>query len=313
MNHTIGERHPIFEGIDMGIGAWSWGDRLFWGYGGTYGEEDVRASYETSLELGIRFIDTAEIYAQGTSESMLGKFMQTSEFPLIVATKFMPYPWRLRRADLLRALKNSLTRLKMEQVELYQIHQPLPPVKPEVWMEAMVEAFQAGLIKAVGVSNYDRAWMQRAHDRLVQDGIGLASNQVEYHLLNRSVEKNGLLKHCEDLGICLISYSPLAMGVLTGKYTPENPLRGIRGGKYSARYLAQVQPLIKLLIKTGNDVGGKSASQVALNWLICKGTLPIPGVKTARQAQDNGGALGWRLSDDQVAALDEMSDRVMQR
>lgn len=313
MNHFSGENSSIFEGIELGIGAWAWGDRLFWGYGRGYGEEDVRAAFDVSLEMGVRFIDTAEAYGQGASETLLGKFLQTVDVPISVATKFMPFPWRLRRADLLRSLKNSLVRLRAQQVDLYQIHQPLPPVKPEVWMEAMIEAYQAGLIKAIGVSNYDRSWMQRAHDRLVQDGIGLAANQVEYHLLNRSVEKNGLLRHCQDLGIRLISYSPLASGVLTGKYSPERPLHGIRAGKYNGRYLAQIQPLIRLLIKTGNDIGGKSASQVALNWLICKGTLPIPGAKNAAQARENAGAVGWRLTDEQIAALDEMSDQVLQR
>jgi len=165
----------------------------------------------------------------------------------------------------------------------------------------------------VGVSNYDRGLMQRAHDHLVSEGIGLASNQVEYHLLNRDVEKNGLLKHCAELGTRLIAYSPLGSGILTGKYTPENPPRGIRGSRYNSRYLAQVQPLLKLLGKIGNDVGGKSAGQVAINWLICKGTLPIPGVKSAQQAIQNAGAAGWRLSDDQVAALDEMSDAVLKK
>jgi aryl-alcohol dehydrogenase-like predicted oxidoreductase len=310
MTDETPQRHPVLQGIDYGIGTWSWGDRLYWGYGRGYSDADIRAAFDHCIEAGVRLFDTAEVYGQGRSETLLGQLLRESGAQVAVATKFMPYPWRLRRKALLRALRGSLNRLGMQQVDLYQIHWPMPPLTVETWMDAMVEAAQNGMIKAVGVSNYDRNQMQRAYDALVRNGVPLASNQVEYSLINRKIEKNGLLQHCLDLGVTCIAYSPIGMGLLTGKYTPENPPKGMRGGKYNTNFLAAIQPLVKLLARIGNERGGKSAAQVAINWTICKGALPIPGVKNMAQADQNTGAAGWRLTEAEVAALDEMSDRV---
>lgn len=306
------QRHPLLQGIDIGIGTWAWGDRLYWGYGRGYSDVEIRAAFDRCLEAGVRLFDTAEVYGQGQSETLLGRFLRESAAQVMVATKFMPYPWRLRRKDLLRALRGSLNRLGMQQVDLYQIHWPMPPLTVETWMEAMVEAQQNGMIQAVGVSNYDRGQMQRAYDALVRNGVPLASNQVEYSLINRTIEKNGLLQHCHDLGVTCIAYSPIGMGLLTGKYTPENPPKGMRGGKYNAHFLASIQPLLKLLARIGNERGGKTAAQVAINWTIAKGALPIPGVKNSAQAEQNTGAVGWQLTEAEVELLDEMSDRVGQ-
>jgi len=228
-----------------------------------------------------------------------------------VATKFMPYPWRLNQKSLLQALRGSLERLGLEQVDLYQIHFPLPPVNIETWMAALSEAMQTGLTRAVGVSNYDQNRMQRAFDALAREGIHLASNQVEYNLFNRKVEKNGLLKKCQDLGVKLIAYSPLAMGLLTGKYTTSNPPRGIRAGavNYNRSLLARMEPLMVLMKRIGSNHAGKTPAQVALNWVICKGALPIPGAKNVVQAEQNAGAVGWSLTEDEVSALDEASNQ----
>lgn len=303
----------LLNRVELGVGTWAWGDRLFWGYGGEYGYSEVKQVFDQSLADGIRLFDTAEVYGQGKSEELLGKFIcdlpEDIRQSVIVATKFMPFPWRLGRGSLQRALRGSLKRLGLPRVDLYQVHQPLPPVTPENWMLAMSEMVQAGLIGAVGVSNYDLDWTQRAYDTLIREGIHLASNQVEFSLLDRKIERNGLLKLCKDLGIVVIAYSPLAMGVLTGKYTPANPPKGIRGGRYGRRWLEKVMPLIGLMKKIGADHAGKTVAQVALNWCICKGTLPIPGAKNIQQSEQNAGALGWKLSEEEMALLDQASDR----
>ncbi|MCX8025046.1 MAG: aldo/keto reductase [Thermanaerothrix sp.] len=310
MTDVINSRHPVFQGVEMGVGTWAWGDRLVWGFGRGYSREDLKDTFRFCVESGLTFFDTAEVYGQGLSERLLGEFIAEVEYPVRVATKFMPYPWRLSRRDLLRALQNSLRRLRREQVDLYQIHWPLPPVRIEIWMEAMIEAVQRGWALAVGVSNYNYDQMMRAYEALMRHGIPLASNQVEYHLLDRSVEQNKVMQACRDLGITLIAYSPLAMGVLTGKYTPENPPQGFRGRRYSRQYLKRIQPLLQVLRDIGVAHGGRTPAQVALNWVICKGALPIPGVKNRAQAEQNLGALGWRLSDEEMAKLDEVSERV---
>jgi len=295
---------------EMGIGTWAWGDRTIWNYGHGYGEEEVAGAFQKSLEAGINLFDTAEVYGTGRSERLLGRFLQRTDHPVLVATKFMPFPWRLSRASLLRALRGSLERLGLEKVDLYQIHWPLPPRSVEHWAEALAEAVAAGLTRAVGVSNYNLAQMERAYQALARHGIPLASNQVEYHLLNRRVEKNGLLARCRELGVRLIAYSPLAKGLLTGKYTPQNPPPGVRGRMFAA-LLDDLPPLLDLLRAIGQEYGGKTPAQVALNWLICKGALPIPGAKNADQAAHNAGALGWRLSEAHVQALDQASDSIV--
>jgi len=303
--------HSELQISPLGIGTWSWGDRRTWGYGRTHTEADLRAAFETSLAAGINWFDTAEAYGRGQSEILLGQFIKTTSQPVIVATKFMPFPWRLRKQSLAEALQKSLDRLGLKQIDLYQIHWPFPPMPIEQWVDALADVFHAGLVRAVGVSNYSAEQTRRAHAALAKRGVPLASNQAHYNLLHRDPERSGLMQTCRELGITLIAYSPMAMGVLSGKYTPEHPPSGIfRGPRYSRQLLARVQPLIALMREMGAAHDGKSPAQVALNWVMRKGAAPIPGAKNARQAQENVGALGWRLTGSESAALDAASEQV---
>lgn len=292
----------------LGIGTWQWGDRMMWGYGkGGYSDADLRAVFDAAIAGGIRFFDTAEVYGMGRSETLLGQFVRESGEETIIATKFMPFPWRLHRSRLLAALRRSLKRLGLARVALYQVHFPFPPLPVETWAAGLADAVDAGLTRAVGVSNYSAAQMGRAFNALAARGAPLASNQIEYSLLHREPERNGQLQAARDLGVTIIAYSPLAKGILSGKYTPENPPPGLRARKYNPEYLKKVQPLIALMREIGEVYGGKSPAQVALNWTICKGTIPIPGAKNVRQLELNIGATGWRLTADEVAVLDEAS------
>ena len=304
-NRTIGKTDIRIP--PLGIGAMAWGDRFVWSYGRGYGEKDIKSAFLTSLEAGITFVDTAEIYGLGRSERYIGKFLSEAKKPVVIATKFFPFPWRLSKGSLLRALRYSLRRLKLEKVDLYQVHSPSSRIPIETWADALAETVQIGLARAVGVSNYNEEQMRRAFDTLATHGIPLASNQVVYNLIDRRVEFGGLLKTCKELGISLIAYSPLAQGVLTGKYTPDNPPPGLRGQIYRRPLLERAQPLIRLMREISDYHQGKTPAQVALNWVICKGAIPIPGAKNARQAQENAGAMGWSLSEAEVIALDEMS------
>jgi aryl-alcohol dehydrogenase-like predicted oxidoreductase len=292
---------------EMGTGTWAWGDRLFWGFGKEYGEGDARSVFDESLRVGITFFDTAEVYGTGVSERLLGKFIKTTTEAVVVASKFMPYPWRLGHDSLRRALLGSLNRLGLERIDLYQIHWPIHLLSSTTWLDEMAELHTEGLIGAIGVSNFNLAQTEAAINTLTRHGLKLASNQVEYHLLNRSVEKDGLLSLCMQENIRLIAYSPLAQGLLTGKYSPENPPDGIRRTRLHSQ-LYTIGPLIALLRKIGDQHGGKTPAAVALNWTLCKGSLPIPGAKTLLQITQNACALGWKLSDDEIAQLDEASE-----
>jgi aryl-alcohol dehydrogenase-like predicted oxidoreductase len=301
----------VFDGVQMGVGTWQWGDTLVWQYGRGYAAGEVRAAYEAAVAAGMTFFDTAEVYGLGHSERFLGEFTRGgSSAPVRVATKFFPLPWRVTRASVTRALRGSLKRLSRPAVDLYQIHWPSPTARIETMMAGLADAVQAGLARAVGVSNYNLEQTERAHAALAQRGVALASNQVHYSLLNRQVESAGLLARCAALGVTLIAYSPLEMGLLSGKYTPDRPPSGSRAHRYPPEYLARIQPLLARLGEMGRAHGERTPAQVALNWTICKGTLPIPGAKNAEQARENAGALGWRLTPAEVAELDTASQSV---
>jgi aryl-alcohol dehydrogenase-like predicted oxidoreductase len=301
----------FLHAIEMGLGAMQWGDRAVWQYGRAYGLEEVRQAFQTSLADGIRFVDTAELYGNGLSERSLGRFLRETDQPILIATKFFPWPWRFTTGALPRALKGSLARIGVESVDLYQIHWPSPVMNTDSLMDGLTECVKAGLARTVGVSNFGHARMLAAYSALARNGIQLASNQVHYSLLSREAERNGTLARCKELGIRMIAYCPLERGMLTGKYTPENPPPGRRASKY-ARNLAKIQPLLRFMTEIGQDHGGKSCAQVALNWAICKGALPIPGAKNAAQAEQNAGALGWRLTDEEVAKLDFASHAIVE-
>ncbi|MBU7013340.1 MAG: aldo/keto reductase [Theionarchaea archaeon] len=317
----------------LGIGTWSWGDHMIWGYGQSYTRQDLETAFRVCVEKGITFFDTAEAYGWGQAERLLGQFAHTCPEPLVIGTKFLPSPWRLRRSSLLAALENSLNRLDMERVDLYQFHKHFPPVSFEAWMDSLIEALEMGKARAVGISNCGQHQMLQAADLFSERGMSLSSNQVEFSLLSREPEYTELLNVARRQGITLIAYSPLAMGVLTGKYTAENPpvhkfsLRerlalyayslampscsAAKACQYGPHEIIQIQHLVDVL----RDIAAahhKTPAQVALNWVICKGAVPIVGVKNEKQALENAGALGWSLTRTDVAELDEVSSRMQQ-
>jgi aryl-alcohol dehydrogenase-like predicted oxidoreductase len=281
----------------MGVGTNSWGARRA-------ADPGKLPAFTALLDAGINLFDTAEIYTLGASERTIGHCIHASDRIPIVLTKFFPLPWRWRKQTLPDALKASLARLGLARVDVYLLHFPWPPVALETWMDALADAVHAGYARSVGISNCGVEQTRRAHAALAARGVSLACNEVEYSLLKRDPQSNGLLSLCRELGVTLIAYRPLAMGMLTGKYSPENPPKGARAAMFGRRYLAGLQPLISAMKRIGENRGGKSASQVAINWVICKGALPIPGVKDLRQALQNAGALGWRLSAEEIAELE---------
>jgi len=299
------------RGSLMGTGTWAWGDGSYWGYGKGYGEQDLQQAFDETLKDGIDFFDTAEIYGFGKSEQFIGEFRRASPLgeQAHIATKFFPVPWRLTSGQVVGALRGSLKRLGVPTVDLYQAHFPSQLISVETVMEGMAQAVQKNMTRSVGVSNYNADQVRRAHKRLAQHGIPLATNQIQYNLLQRNPDLDGLRQTCDELNVTIIAYSPLKYGVLTGKYSPTAPLPGARGRQFNVAYLAQVQPLLVELGKVAEKYG-KTMPQTALNWVIQHGAIPIPGAKNLKQAHDNAGALGWSLAPDDMALLDELSVRV---
>jgi aryl-alcohol dehydrogenase-like predicted oxidoreductase len=222
-----------------------------------------------------------------------------------MATKFPPSP-RSTADDLPRALSRSLSRLQRGTVDVYQHHFPSRRVDISRLMVLMADAVAAGQVRAVGVSNYGADQMRLAHAVLADRGVPLASNQVQYSLLHRRPEANGVLDACRELGVTLIAYQPLASGALTGKYLTGHPT-GLRRlmPQFRRAGRAAVVPVVGLLgeIAAAHDTG---ASQIALAWLLQDDTvLPIPGAKNRAQAVANAEALGVRLDAGEVAALEQ--------
>lgn len=296
----------------LGIGTWQWGDKLFWSYGKDYGVEQVQDAFRAAVTAGVTFFDTAEVYGLGESERLLGQFIKETDHPVQIATKYFPLPWRFGAQAVEDALTASLKRLQLDFIPLYQVHAPLDfLIGQRTLMNALADEVERGRIGAIGISNYSADQMRKAHKYLAARNIPLAVNQVRYSLLTRQIEANGILDTARELGITILAYSPLAQGLLTGKYSPNTTSapEGARrlDPRFNQKGLEKIAPLINALKQIG-DTHQRTPAQVALNWLIAQGNvMPIPGAKNANQAQQNAGALGWSLNQDEVAQIDELS------
>ena len=294
----------------LGVGAWAWGTTRLWDTARSTTVATWESAFRASMAEGVSLVDTAEIYGNGASERIIGEILREGGFEgrPVIATKFAPLPYRLGARSLLKALDKSLERLGIETIDLYQIHFPNPILKINSLMDALAETVKAGKVRRVGVSNYGADQMRRAHERLASHGVPLASNQVEYSLLQRTPETNGVLEASRDLGVTLIAYSPIAKGLLTGKYGPggDRPSGLVRrmGRAFGEQNLEKIEPVLNILREIG-EAHGKEPAQVALNWLITqRSTFPIPGAKNGRQARQNAGALGWEMTGEEAEKLE---------
>jgi aryl-alcohol dehydrogenase-like predicted oxidoreductase len=293
----------------LGVGTWAWGDKRVWGMGGydaSLSEASIREAYEASLRAGVTLLDTAEVYGSGESERIIGRLLAQYHDAALpkpqIATKFFPAPWRLNvKVALVTALRASLDRLGLPHVDLYQLHGPISLRSHATLADALALAHQQGLLKAIGVSNYSLRETRSMQRELSARGLTLATNQVEFSLLRRAPETSGLLDGCKQLGVTLLAYSPIGQGRLTGKYSSAHPPPGRR--QFSDHSMKRVDPIVAALKRIGKK-HERTPSQVALNWLIAKGAVPIPGAKNKRQAEDNAGALGWSIGAEDLRALD---------
>eukprot|EP00287_Rhodomonas_sp_CCMP768_P003981 CAMPEP_0196722558 /NCGR_PEP_ID=MMETSP1091-20130531/4910_1 /TAXON_ID=302021 /ORGANISM="Rhodomonas sp., Strain CCMP768" /LENGTH=341 /DNA_ID=CAMNT_0042064301 /DNA_START=184 /DNA_END=1209 /DNA_ORIENTATION=- len=303
---------------EIGIGTWSWGNRFLWGYEPAM-DSELQSCFDLCVSSGVNLFDTGDSYGtgdlNGQSEKLLGEFMEAyaakngGTYPLI-GTKFATYPWRLTPGAMVKACEESAERLR-RPVDVGQIHWSAANYAP--WQEralwdGLVALYKGGYVKAVGVSNYGPKQLRKIHTYLSDQGVPLAANQIQYSLLSRSVGEE-VKEVCDELGLSMIAYSPLGLGFLGGKYRAGSDLPvGPRSFIFKDR-VQEVTPLLESI----EDVGtarGKTTAQVALNWCISKGTIPIPGAKNLRQVEENLGAAGWRLSAGEMEALDVAARKV---
>ncbi|EXB41095.1 putative oxidoreductase [Morus notabilis] len=293
----------------MGFGTWAWGNQLLWGYQESM-DIELQRTFNLAVDNGINLFDTADSYGtgklNGQSEKLLGKFIKEYQGQkrvqddIVIATKFAAYPWRLTPSQFVNACRASLDRIEIEKIGIGQLHWSTAnyaPLQEKALWDGLVAMYEKGLVRAVGVSNYGPKQLLKIYDYLKARGVPLVSAQVQFSLLSMGEDQLETKNICDSLGIRLIAYSPLGLGMLTGKYTPDKLPRGPR------QILPGLQPLLSSLKEVARK-RRRTVPQVAINWCICKGAIPIPGVKSVKQAEENLGAIGWRLSSEELLQLE---------
>lgn len=292
----------------IGVGTIGWGDASR-GFGTTFREKDAFDAFQRARKSGINFFDTAEVYGykgqkyEQSAEEILGRFVKNDDSiikdEVVVGSKVFTIPWtnalmgggiRLGKESLVKAGKESVKRMGGRRMDLWSIHFPFPSFSQDALMSALEESLDVGLTRAVGVSNYNTEQLERAFEILEKRGIPLASNQIEYSVVNRKAEKEGLIQSCLDRDVKVVAHSPLKALKTTEieeKYVIMNKL---------CEFIGQV------------NGGGKSKVSVMLNYCMAKGTIPIPGVKRVEHIEDIENAMGWTLDEESVLTIDEKMD-----
>lgn len=276
-------------------------------------QQEKTATIQAGLEGGVNWFDTAELYGAGVSEHSLAtglKDLGVKDQDVVIATKWWPL-FRTAR-NIPNTIADRLHFLDGYSIDLYQVHQPFSFSTPEAEMEAMAALVKAGKIRSVGVSNFNVEQMRRAHRQLQKYGLPLASNQVRYSLLDRSIERNGVLSVAKELGVTIIAYTPLGSGMLTGKYHKQPELLEKKSRFWRMRLRRSLEKS-RGLVNVLEEIAAHyqvTAAQVALNWVInSQGNtvVTIPGVTRVSQAQESAGAMKFELSKAEMARLDEAS------
>jgi aryl-alcohol dehydrogenase-like predicted oxidoreductase len=302
----------------IGLGCWQFSKQnnfagKFWP---NLSDDTINKIVSITLESGINWFDTAEVYGNGASEKALSAALQVAGIKpgnVLIATKWLP-TFRFA-SNITKTINQRINALKPFPIDLYQIHNQSGFSNEKSEMNAMAELITQNLIKHIGISNFSAKKMESAWKTLDKRGINLASNQVMYNLLNRKIESNGILDMAKKLGVSIIAYSPLAKGLVTGKFH-DNPelLKNIGYRKYYSNFRSQglkkSYPVVQLVkeLALKYDV---TPSQIALNWVINfhgDTIVAIPGASKESHAKENVGALSFRLSDEDIEMLNRVSE-----
>lgn len=293
----------------MCIGAFSWGDKATWNYQEDRDLPRIKEAWEKLHEAGLTYVDTSLAYGDGESERICGHlFKDMPRDSFTVQTKWMPLPdlnhMFGHQKGMPSRLKDSLENLGLEYVDVYLVHGPVHLSLLSTVAKSLAECVHRGMTKAIGVSNYNKSEMIKMANALDKHGVPLALNQCEYSVIRRLPEVHGLVRECRQRGIVFQAFAPLAEGRLTGKYSSGNePPRNYRFGSYPMHML---EPTLDVLRQIAEERRVHIAA-VALNFCINKGVIPCVGVRSPEQVDHNLGALGWRLTQDEVRRIEAVS------
>ncbi len=306
------------EVTPIGLGCWQFskGQGMVGKFWPVLADEAIVNIVEAALQAEINWFDTAEVYGNGASEKALSHALRLNNEAIddvVIASKWWPL---LRVASSIgKSFPIRLKCLQMDTIDLHQIHQPFSVSSIRAQMKEMAALYQAGKIRAIGVSNFNEKQMRKAHQVLKEYDIPLASNQVKYSLLDRRIEKNGVLDAAKELQISIIAYSPLEQGLLTGKFHKDPTLRlKLTGARrlspaFGEKNALRTKPLIEELMHIGQHYEA-SPAQIALNWLIHfhgKTVVAIPGASKVEHVIDQAQAMKFELTRDELEKLSELS------
>ena len=298
----------------IGFGTWAWGNQLIWGYDPQRDDAVLDATFRQAVASGLNLVDTADSYGtgqlNGRSELLLGRFTAAlpaeSRAGLCIASKLAPFPWRLGRRGMDRALHASQDRLRghLRRVQLHWSTARYAPWQEVALLDGLADRVLDGSVAELGVSNIGPKRLLWMNERLGERSVRLSSVQVQFSLLapgDRDVE--ALIKICRELNIDVLAYSPLAFGVLSKKPGMAPPTGTVLRRRIFRRLLPASDELRREMQSIA-DRRGASMVQVALNWCRAKGTIPIPGLRSPQQAMDVAAALNWSLLPEEVNRLD---------
>ena len=299
--------------IGLGVMQFSGGKGLYGKIFPVLPQEEKNAIIQAALDGGINWFDTAELYGFGTSEQGLSASLKAAgkqNGDVVVATKWLPL-FRSAR-NISKSINDRIRYLNGYTIDLYMVHQPWSFSSVEAQMDAMADLVESGHIRSVGISNFNSSQMRSAHAALQKRGLPLAANQMEYSLLNRKIETNGVIATAKELGVTITAYTPLGYGLLAGKYhkNPDlleqaSPIRR----RMLKRDLETTRQIVEALEEIAKDYDATPA-QVALNWVIHfqgKTVVTIPGATKVTQAEQSAGAMKFKLSEKELARLDVLS------
>jgi aryl-alcohol dehydrogenase-like predicted oxidoreductase len=276
-------------------------------------QENKNAIVKAALDGGINWFDTAELYGNGVSEASLSAALKAAgktDQDVVVATKWWPMFRTAKNIPV--SIDDRIRHLDGFSISNYMVHQPFSLSPHAAEMEAMADLVEAGKIRSVGVSNFGAAQMRAAHETLQKRGLTLAVNQMQFSLLDRSIETNGVLDTAKELGITIISYTPLGSGLLSGKYHKNLELLQNKSFFYRVRLQSGIEKT-RTLVTAMEEIAAKynvTCAQVALNWVINvhgDTVVTIPGATKVSQAQEAAGAMTFKLSEDEIGRLSDLS------